>query len=93
MLNLAACRSKTVRGPAGAPCCEKPSRDKALMQGRSLRYRQAYETSRYMLGDCRTPKYNHDEPRTLTFKVIPPPRIHASRIQVPYGLRMWSHQG
>ena len=47
MLNSAACRSKTARAPAGAPCRENSSRGKGLMQGRSLRYRRAYETSRY----------------------------------------------
>ena len=46
MLNSAACRSKTTRAPAGAPRCGNSSRDKGLMQGRSLRYRRAFEISR-----------------------------------------------
>ena len=46
MLNSAAFRSKTTRAPAGSPWRGKPSRDKGLMHGRSLRYRRAYETSR-----------------------------------------------
>ena len=51
MLNSAACGTKTARGPAGAPRCGKSSRNKGLMQGRSLRYRGAFETSSYMF-DC-----------------------------------------
>ena len=49
MLNSAACRSKTARAPARSPCCEKSSRGKGLMQGRGLRCRRAYETSRKMI--------------------------------------------
>ena len=48
MLISVACRSKTTRALAGAPRCGKSSRDKGLIQGRSPRYRPAYETSRYM---------------------------------------------
>lgn len=46
MLNSTACRSKTERAPAGAPCCEKSSGEMGLMQDRSLRYSRAYETSK-----------------------------------------------
>ena len=53
MLNSAACRSKTARAPAGAPRCGKSSRDKGLMQGRSLRCRRAYEISRKVIEDTR----------------------------------------
>ena len=46
MMNSADCRSKTARAPAEAPCCEKSSRDKGLMQGHRAGYRRADETSR-----------------------------------------------
>ena len=49
MLNSAACHSKTAPAPTRAPCCEKSSRGKGLMQGSSPRYRRAYETSRYII--------------------------------------------
>ena len=48
MLNSTAHPSKIARAPAGAPCREKSSRGKGLMQGRRARYRRAYETSRNM---------------------------------------------
>ena len=47
MLNSAACSSKTARAPAGLRCCQKSSRHKGLMQGRSPHGPRAFETSRY----------------------------------------------
>ena len=55
MLNLAACRSKTARSPAGSPCCEKSLRGKGLMQGSGLGYRRADETSKKVVRESDSP--------------------------------------
>ena len=51
MLNSAASHSKTAPAPVRAPCCEKSSRGKGLMEGSSPRYRRAYETSKMCFRD------------------------------------------
>ena len=48
MLNSADCGTKTAHAGVGVPSCEKPSRDKGLMQGRSRLHRRVHGTSRYV---------------------------------------------